>query len=48
MDNNQPLRARADALDESRWARLRRPAAYQPRTGKTRARRDNHKQRIVK
>jgi hypothetical protein len=48
MDNNQPLRARADALDESRWARLRRPTPYQPRTGKTRARRDNHKQRIVK
>jgi hypothetical protein len=48
MDNNQPLRARADALNESRWARLRRPAPYQPRTAKTRARRDNHKQRIVK
>jgi hypothetical protein len=48
MDNNQALRSRAEALDESCWARLRRPAPYQTRTGQTRARRDNHKQRIVK
>ena len=48
MDNNAALRSRAEALDESRWARLRRPAPYQARTGQTRARRDNHKQRIVK
>jgi hypothetical protein len=48
MDNNAALRSRAEALDESRWARLDRPAPYQTRTGQTRARRDNHKQRIVK
>jgi hypothetical protein len=48
MDSNTALRSRADALDESRWARLRRPEPYQPRTGQTRARRDNAKQRIVK
>jgi hypothetical protein len=48
MDNNAALRSRAEALDESRWARLRRPAPYQSATGQTRARRDNHKQRIVK
>jgi hypothetical protein len=48
MDNNAALRSRAEALDESRWARLRRPAPHQARTGQTRARRDNHKQRIVK
>jgi Transposase DDE domain group 1 len=48
MDNSQALRSRAEALDESCWTRLRRPAPYQTRTGTTRARRDNHKQRIVK
>jgi hypothetical protein len=48
MDNNEPLRAHADALAESRWARLRRPQPYQARTGQTRARRDNEKRRIVK
>jgi hypothetical protein len=48
MDNNQALRSRAEALDESDWARLHRPAPYQSATGQTRARRDNHKQRIVK
>jgi hypothetical protein len=48
MDSNTALRSRADALDESRWARLRRPEPYQPRTGQTRARRDNAKQRIVR
>jgi hypothetical protein len=36
------------ALDEARWARLRRPAPYQTRTGTRRARRDNHKRRVVK
>jgi hypothetical protein len=48
MDNNKALRTRAEALDESGWSRLHRPAPYQSATGQTRARRDNHKQRIVK
>jgi hypothetical protein len=47
MDSNTALRSRADALDESCWTRLHRPAPYQTITGATRARRDNHKQRIV-
>nr|WP_263399611.1 IS1380 family transposase [Saccharopolyspora pogona] len=47
MDNNAALRSRAEALDEACWSRLQRPAAYEPRTGGTRARRENHKQRIV-
>jgi hypothetical protein len=47
MDSNTALRTRAEALDESCWARLHRPAPYQSATGQTRARRDNHKQRIV-
>jgi len=47
MDNSKALRARAQALDEARWTRLHRPAPYTPRTGQTRARRDNHKKRIV-
>lgn len=47
MDNNVALRSRAEALDEACWSRLQRPAAYEPRTGGTRARRENHKQRIV-
>jgi hypothetical protein len=47
MDSNTALRTRAEALDESCWARLHRPAPYQNATGQTRARRDNHKQRIV-
>jgi len=52
MDNNTALRTRAEALDESGWTRLHRPApdqnTDQNTTGQTRARRDNHKQRIVK
>jgi hypothetical protein len=48
MDNNAALRSRAEALDETRWTRLHRPAPYQSATGQTRARRDNHKQRLVK
>lgn len=47
MDNNTALRSRAEALQESCWSRLARPAPYQSPTGQTRARRDNHKQRIV-
>jgi len=48
MDNSAALRSRAEALQESRWRRLRRPAPYQTKTGQTRARRDDHKKRIVK
>lgn len=47
MDSNAALRSRAEALDESDWTRLHRPAPYQPRTATTRSRRDNHRQRIV-
>jgi Transposase DDE domain group 1 len=48
MDASPTLRQRAEALDEARWRRLHRPAPYQTATGKTRARRPNHKQRIVR
>lgn len=47
MDNNKALRTRAEALDESCWARLRRPAPYQTSTDQTREREPDHKQRIV-
>ena len=47
MDASPALRQRAEALDTKRWRRLHRPAPYQSTTGTTRARRDNHKQRIV-
>jgi hypothetical protein len=47
MDSNAALRSRAEALDASDWTRLERPAPYQTPTGTTRARRDNHRQRIV-
>ena len=47
MDNNAALRARAEALDEASWRRLHRPEPYENKTGQSRARRDNHKQRIV-
>src|SRR5918911_3131537 len=33
MDNSQPLRQRAEALGESHWRRLHRPAAYHSGTG---------------
>jgi hypothetical protein len=48
MDNNAALRRIAEALDPAAWKRLHRPPAYQPRTGKRRARRANTKRRIVK
>src|SRR6059058_761455 len=48
MDATPALRQRAEALDPARWRRLHRPAPYQTSTGKTRARRPNHKQRIVR
>src|SRR5207248_3674108 len=48
MDASPALRQRAEALDASRWRRLHRPAPYQTKTGRTRARRPNHKRRIVR
>jgi hypothetical protein len=48
IDNNAALRQRAEALEETRWRRLRRPAPYQAASGQTRARREDHKRRIVK
>ena len=48
MDASPALRKRAEALDDKRWRRLHRPAPYQNTTGRTRARRPNHKQRIVR
>lgn len=47
MDNSTPLRAHADALPETAWQRLERPAPYQNKTGQTRARRDDTKAAIV-
>jgi hypothetical protein len=47
MDNTTPLRTRADALPETAWRRLDRPAPYQNQTGQTRARRDDVKAAIV-
>lgn len=48
MDANAALTRIADGLDESGWRRLQRKVPYQNKTGTTRARRANHKQRIVK
>jgi hypothetical protein len=48
MDANAALTRIADGLDESRWRRLQRKAPYQNATGQTRARREDHKGRIVK
>ncbi|HEY7812472.1 MAG TPA: IS1380 family transposase, partial [Nakamurella sp.] len=47
MDNTAALRSRADALDESAWSRLERATGHVSPTGATRARREDHKQRIV-
>jgi Transposase DDE domain group 1 len=47
MDASPALRQRAQALDAAQWRRLHRPAPYQNTTGRTRARRPNHKRRIV-
>lgn len=47
-DNIAALRTRADALAEGAWQRLERPAPYENKTGKTRARRHNRKQEVVK
>jgi Transposase DDE domain group 1 len=48
MDNIAALRRPADALDESVWRRLERAPAFQSKTGKRRARRDNTKKAIVR
>lgn len=48
MDANAALTRIADGLDESRWRRLQRKAPYQNKTGTTRARREDHKGRIVR
>jgi hypothetical protein len=47
MDNNKTLHSRAEALDESAWSRLQRPAAYHNASGQTRRREPDHKARIV-
>src|SRR5512146_2405735 len=47
MDANAALTRIADGLDESSWRRLQRQAPYQNTTGQTRARREDHKGRIV-
>jgi hypothetical protein len=47
-DSIAALRTRAEALDPSAWQRLERPAPYENTTGKTRARRHNRKQEVVK
>jgi DDE family transposase len=46
-DNIAALRTRADALPESAWKRLQRPATYENKTGTTRARRHNRKKHVV-
>lgn len=46
-DNIATLRTRAEALVEDTWQRLERPAPYENKTGKTRARRHNRKQEVV-
>lgn len=48
MDCNATMRRHAEALPETAWARLQRPAAYQPITDQTRQREPDHKTRIVK
>jgi hypothetical protein len=47
-DNIAALRTRAEALPETAWKRLQRPAPYENKTGKTRARRHNRKQQVVR
>jgi hypothetical protein len=46
MDCNAALRTRAEALDESAWARLDRDAG-KPAPATRRARRENHKQQVI-
>lgn len=47
-DNITALRTRAEALPETAWKRLQRPASYENTTGKNRARRPNRKQQVVR
>jgi hypothetical protein len=47
MDSIAALRSRAEALDETAWTRLERSSRPEPVSGQTRARRPNHKKRIV-
>ena len=47
MDSTATLRGRAETLDEKQWTRLERPPGHVSPTGTTRARRQDHKQRIV-
>jgi len=47
MDANTALRSRAEALPETAWTRLERPARRPSVTGQTRVREPDHKQRIV-
>lgn len=47
MDSTATLRGRAETLDEKAWTRLERPPGHLSPTGTTRARRQDHKQRIV-
>jgi hypothetical protein len=47
MDANAALRSRAEALDESCWTPLQRHPKQESKTGQTRRRQPNHKQRIV-
>ena len=46
-DNIAALRSRAEALPESAWTRLARPAPYENKTGTTRSRRHNRKQEVI-
>jgi hypothetical protein len=46
-DNIAALRTRAEALPETAWTRLHRPAPYENTTGQTRSRRDNRKQKVI-
>jgi hypothetical protein len=46
-DSIAALRTRAEALPETAWTRLQRPARYETTTGATRARRHNRKQEVV-
>jgi hypothetical protein len=48
MDANAALTRIADGLDDACWRRLQRKVPHQNKTGRTRARRENHQQRIVK
>ena len=47
MDNSTALRSRAEALPETAWRRLHRPAPYTNATGQVRARRTDVKAAIV-